>query len=381
MSEQCGATILLCSATQPELEGAAHPLRKPPEEIVPREEEIWAAFRRTALFRIPDRRLEALPDFIRTQMKLTESLLVVCNKRSEAAYLLEKTVSPEYRSFHLSAAMCMQNRRDVLAALQRALSKHERVLCISTQVIEAGVDISFGAVVRLMAGMDSIVQAAGRCNRSGESKMPRPVYTVNCPDENLGMLRDIQRGKDASLALMEAFGRTPERFGGDLFSEESIRFYYRALYRDMAAEEQDYYIHEQKTSLFDLLAANEKYADERCENADAFFLRQAFKTAGEYFSVFDGTSVDVIVPYGRGRQLIAELCSQRCSFDPNHRAALLREAGNYTVRIYPYQKKQLKQKQALLSVCDGCALVLADGFYDDTVGLTADGENQAFMEV
>lgn len=381
LSEQCGATILLCSATQPELEGAAHPLRKPPEEIVPREEEIWAAFRRTAPFRIPDHRLEALPDFIRTQMKLTESLLVVCNKRSEAAYLLEKTVSPEYRSFHLSAAMCMQNRRDVLAALQRALSKHERVLCISTQVIEAGVDISFGAVVRLMAGMDSIVQAAGRCNRSGESKMPRPVYAVNCPDENLGMLRDIQRGKDASLALMEAFGRTPERFGGDLFSEESIRFYYRALYRDMAAEEQDYYIHEQKTSLFDLLAANEKYADERCENADAFFLRQAFKTAGEYFSVFDRTSVDVIVPYGRGRQLIAELCSQRCSFDPNHRAALLREAGNYTVRIYPYQKKQLKQKQALLSVCDGCALVLADGFYDDTVGLTADGENQAFMEV
>ncbi len=381
LSEQCGATILLCSATQPELEGAAHPLRKPPEEIVPQDEEIRAAFRRTALVRIPDCRLEALPDFIRAQMALTESLLVVCNKRSEAAYLLERTASPEYRCFHLSAAMCMQNRRDVLAALQRALLQHEKVLCISTQVIEAGVDISFGAVVRLMAGMDSIVQAAGRCNRSGESKTPRPVYTVNCSDEKLGMLRDVQRGKDASLALMEAFGRAPERFDGDLLSEKSIRCYYRALYRDMAAEEQDYYIHEQKATLFDLMAANEKYADERCENADAFFLRQAFKTAGEYFSVFDGTSADVIVPYGRGRQLIAELCSQRCRFDPAYRASLLKEAGSYTVSIYLYQKKQLRQKQALIPVCDGCALALAEGFYDDTVGLLADGENQAFMEV
>ena len=82
---------------------------------------------------------------------------VICNKKSEAAYLLENTQSSGHRSFHLSAAMCMQHRRDVLCELQKALAKGEKVICIATQVVEAGVDISFGSVLRLAAGMDSIV--------------------------------------------------------------------------------------------------------------------------------------------------------------------------------------------------------------------------------
>lgn len=380
LSEQCGAAVILCSATQPELEGAAHPLRCRPEEIVPRDEKIWAAFRRTKLIRIPDRRLEELPDWIRGQMDEADSLLVVCNKKSEAAYLLERTRSPDYRSFHLSASMCMQHRRDVLAALQEALG-HTKVLCIATQVIEAGVDISFDGVLRLMAGMDSVVQSAGRCNRNAKSETPRPVYTVNCADETLGMLRDIQRGKDASLALMEAFRSGPERFEEDLFSEESIRYYYRALYRDMTEGEQDYGIPDRKTSLFDLMGANEKYADDACADVDSFFLRQAFKTAGQYFSVFQEDTTDVLVPYGRGKRLIEELCSERCRFDPAYRASLLKEAANYTVGIYSYQKKRLEQSGALVSVCGDCVLALAEGFYDNVTGLTTEAKGQGLMEV
>lgn len=160
---------------------------------------------RTELQLAGGRRLDELPEMICTLMETTDSLLAVCNKKSEAAYLLEHTRSAEYRSFHLSAAMCMQHRRDVLDEVQAALGRKEKVPCIATQVMEAGVDISFGAVLRLAAGMDSIMQAAGRCNRDRESETPRPVYVVNCTDENLGMLRDIRRGKDAMLALTEAF--------------------------------------------------------------------------------------------------------------------------------------------------------------------------------
>ncbi len=381
LSEQCAATVVLCSATQPELECAAHPLREKPEEMVPRDEALWVAFRRTELVRLPDRRLEELPEWIGEQMETVKSLLVVCNKKSEAAYLLEKTKSAEYRSFHLSAGMCVQNRRDVLENLRRALARGEKVLCIATQVIEAGVDISFDAVVRLTAGMDSVVQAAGRCNRGGESQAPRPVYAVNCSDEKLGMLRDIQRGKDATLSLMEAFQRTPEKFGGDLFSEEAIRYYYRAVYRDMAEGEQDYYVNEQGTSLFDLMADNRRYADEGCAGAELFCLRQAFKTAGRYFSVFQEDTTDVLVPYGRGKELIAELCGERCRYDAEHRAAVLREAAAYCVGLYPYQKKRLEEKGTLHSVCGDCAWVLAEGFYDDALGLVTETENREFMEV
>ena len=223
LSEQCRATVVLCSATQPCVERAEHPLRRVPEEIVPYDEALWAAFRRTELQLAGSRRLDELPEMICTLMETTDSLLAVCNKKSEAAYLLEHTRSAEYRSFHLSAAMCMQHRRDVLDEVQAALGRKEKVLCIATQVMEAGVDISFGAVLRLAAGMDSIMQAAGRCNRDRESETPRPVYVVNCTDENLGMLRDIRRGKDATLALTEAFSASSERFDGSLFSAAAIR--------------------------------------------------------------------------------------------------------------------------------------------------------------
>ena len=330
---------------------------------------------------MPDRRLEELPELIREKMEETESLLVVCNKKNEAAYLLEETRSPDYHSFHLSAGMCMQHRRVVLVSLQKALAQRERVLCVATQVIEAGVDISFDAVLRLTAGMDSIVQAAGRCNRGGASSAPRPVYAVNCADETLGHLRDIQRGKTATLELLEAFRTEPERFAGDLFSSDAIRYYYRALYRDMAEEAQDYPVDQLGTTLFDLMGTNEKYADEDCTDVEGFVLWQALKTAGQEFSVFDENTTDVIVPYGRGKQLITELCSERCRVDPAYRAALLKEANGFTVSLYSHQKKRLEQENALFPACGGCVWVLADGFYDDTVGLICDQKKQGFMEV
>ena len=172
-------------------------------------------------------------------MGQTGSLLVVCNKKGEAAGLLEKTKDEGWKSFHLSAAMCVQHRRDTLKALYDALP-NGKVLCVSTQVIEAGVDISFQSVLRLAAGMDSIVQSAGRCNRNGESETRRPVYLVNCTDENLGMLHDIQRGRDASLDLLYAYQKDPAAFDGDLASDKAIGFYYRKLYQRMDGGAQDY---------------------------------------------------------------------------------------------------------------------------------------------
>lgn len=371
LSEQCRATVVLCSATQPCVERAEHPLRRAPEEIVPYDEALWATFRRTELQLAGGRRLDELPEMICTLMETTDSLLAVCNKKSEAAYLLEHTRSAEYRSFHLSAAMCMQHRRDVLDEVQAALGRKEKVLCIATQVMEAGVDISFGAVLRLAAGMDSIMQAAGRCNRDRESETPRPVYVVNCTDENLGMLRDIRRGKDATLALTEAFSASSERFDGSLFSAAAIRYYYAALYRDMAAGEQDDYVREQKATLLDLMGSNEKYTA-RCPEAENFYLRQAFKTAGQHFSVFEEETTDILVPYEEGRRLLAELDSERCRSDASYRAAVLKKLSPFTVSVYQYQKKWLEKEQALIPVCGGCALALAEGFYDAEVGLKAE---------
>lgn len=381
LSEQCCATVVLCSATQPCLEQADHPLPQVPKDIVPYDAAMWAVFSRTQICPLDAVRQEQLPGLVRELMAQTESLLVVCNKKDEASKLLEQTADTAWQSFHLSASMCMQHRRDTLQALYGALEKNEKVLCISTQVIEAGVDISFQSVLRLAAGMDSVVQSAGRCNRNGESPTRRPVYLVNCVDENLSRLLDIQRGKDASMALVNAYQRNRDIFAGDLASDAAIQYYYRCLYRSMDEEAQDYPLGKGKASLFDLLSLNSSFADEDCDGIADYCLYQAFQTAGQAFSVFDEDTTDVLVPYGGGKKLIEELCSRRAEQDAAYRYELLKQAGDYSVSLYQYQEKQLEQLGALQSLCGGCALALSESWYNEITGLKTKENTQAFWEV
>ena len=379
--EQCGTTVILCSATQPYLEGADHPLIPPPENMVPYDPAVWNAFARTRLQPLDNRRLEELPELVQSLMEDVDSLLVVCNKKDEAAFLFDQTGSADYVSYHLSASMCMQHRRDTVSALKASLDCKEKTLCISTQVIEAGVDISFQCVLRLSAGMDSIVQSAGRCNRNGESKTPCPVYVVNCTDENLGKLQDIQRGKTATTSLLNAYHNSRDQFHDDLASDSAIEYYYKAFYSDMNCEAQDYPLPKMNTTIFDLLSENRKYTangDLKLENSA---IRQAFKTAGQEFSVFDENTIDVLVPYGAGVQLISEMCAARCAVDPIYRDLLIKQSASYTVSLYDYQRIQLETKGALSQICDGYVLVLSPEYYDDCIGLILDGTNLSFWEV
>lgn len=381
LQEQCGATVVLCSATQPSLEKAEHPLPALPREMVPYDRALWEVFSRTGITPLEPMRQEGIPELVRDLMAGTESLLVVCNKKDEASQLLEATKNDAWRSFHLSASMCPQHRRDTLQALYESLGRKEKTLCVSTQVIEAGVDISFHSVLRLAAGMDSVVQSAGRCNRSGEFPERRPVYVVNCPDEKLSKLPDIQRGKDATLALLYAYQRAPEAFHGNLASDGAIDFYYRQLYRSMDVGAQDYPLGKGETSLFDLLSLNLSLADENCHGLEEYLLWQAFQTAGKAFSVFEENTTDVLVPYGAGKELIAQLCSQRAERDISYRQMLLKQAGSYCVSLYHYQKKALEQKGALVSLCGDCALALREDFYNEVTGLTMKTITQTYWEV
>ena len=114
------------------------------------------------------------------------------------------------------------------------------------------------------------------------------------------------------------------------------------------------------------------YATARCPEAENFYLRQAFKTAGQHFSVFEEETTDILVPYEEGRRLLAELDSERCRSDASYRAAVLKKLSPFTVSVYQYQKKWLEKARALFPVCGGCALALAEEFYDAEVGLKAE---------
>ena len=262
--------------------------------------------------------------------------------------------------------------------MRAALEAGRKCLCVATQVIEAGVDISFQRVIRLAAGMDSVVQAAGRCNRNGESEEPAPVFVVNCLGEKLGKLPEICEGKKATISLLDVYGREPERFGNDLSSDPAIEAYYRKLYGEMREKDtgyQNYMIEEPDTSLFALLSDNLKFYA-KVSRPGEYMLNQAFKLAGSRFEVFDSGTRDLIVPYEKGADLIGELVGHP-SPDAAFLAEWTRRARPYSIAVYGWQLKGLGD--AVREYAG--AAVLAEGFYDENTGLITKPGNMGYMEV
>lgn len=387
----CDTTVILCSATQPFDQASERPIGVPVGDLVPYDEGLWKVFRRTEIRQGPGRKEKDFGPLIREVLEDTDSLLIVCNKKDEAQNIFTQAKDIPCKRFYLSAAMCVAHRKETLDKLKETMAEKngEKVLCVSTQVIEAGVDISFGRVIRLTAGMDSIVQAAGRCNRNGESETPAQVTVVNCLDETLNHLPDIDRGKNASIALFEDFRTKPEKYGKDLTSDEAISEYYQILYKGMEKNLQDgpVMIGGIPDTLYRLLSDNGGFVDEELLSKKYSLpegyriqLNQAFKTAGEAFHVFDGDTEDVLVPYGEGKKLITELLNLRLPEDLEKMGKLLREARPYTVAIYPWLKDSLDKQGAIVPICGGKILTLRKDFYNEIMGLVSKPGQQDFLE-
>lgn len=381
LSEVCNATVILCSATQPCLEKADHPIRVPMKDIVPYNELLWKPFKRTEIINAGSLCLEDIPAYVMDAMTQTDSLLLVCNKRSESEYLFRQLSNKGFLCFHLSASMCVQHRRDTLSTIETALLSGKKtgakIICVSTQVIEAGVDISFGRVIRLCAGLDNIIQSAGRCNRNGESAIPASVDIIQCADEKLLGLKEIERAKTATSELLYAFRSNPEFFQNSLDSNEAVDYYYSRLYRNMPQNYQDFTV--DNTTIFSLLSRNLRYADTTCEGFGNYYLNQAFLTAGKLFHVFDSNTTDVIVPYGYGINLINELCSQQdSSITPAYLKQWIEKAKPYTISLYDYQCKKLIPN----GIYDIAGIrILQDHYYNISTGFTEKENQFEYLEV
>lgn len=388
LSEVCGATIVLCSATYPRFENAAHPLRQVPIDMVPYEKELWEIFKRTEIQDAGHLSLDEIAQMISDTLKTCRSLLVVCNTKAEASYFFSNLKNDDCLCFHLSAAMCVEHRREILKELQSSLNhlkaaEAKKVVCISTQVIEAGVDISFHQVIRLSAGMDSIVQAAGRCNRHAEQLVPAPVRIVRCNDEKLRGLEDIVRGQTATASLLNAFSRSPQKFQKDLSSDQAIAFYYYKLYGEMKPGFQDDQTGEYG-SIYQLLSDNPKYADENCCWSQHYYLRQAFRLAGNLFQVFDENTVELLVPYRKGRMLQQALLDASQSYAEKDWDAIrecIRQAKSYSVSVYEHQLKKLQELGAVTALFNDEIFLLSDGFYDNNTGFSLSRGISGFQEV
>ncbi|MGI5935494.1 MAG: CRISPR-associated helicase Cas3' [Oscillospiraceae bacterium] len=384
LASACNSVIVLCSATQPCLEYVPHALHfREPADLVTIDPAWRQVFHRTE---IQDKRkkggytTDELTDLAVDCMNQANSLLIICNTKAEARSIYNAVSQlPDVETHHLSTSMCMAHRVDTLAKINSALEKKRRMICVSTQLVEAGVDFSFACVIRVSAGLDNIVQAAGRCNRNGEFGRLCPVYIVNLREENLSHLKEIRQSQLAAESVMAEYALAPDRFQNDLASDASIEAYYRRLYIDLPKNALDYPLKSLGTDLFTLLSDNRTF-EFHSDSKGRYVITQAFKTAGSEFRVFDDDTIDVLVPYGQGKVILSDLQSNEARYDLNYRRKLLAELKPFSISLYEYELKRLQDMGGIYGLFDGSVLVLRPEYYSYTTGLDVSGGRNEFLE-
>lgn len=371
LAKICNATIILCSATQPCFEKTMYPLVKSVKDLIMLTKEQETVFKRVRLEYKGEMDCEELADFAADILEENNSLLLVCNTKNEAAVMFNLLCSKlkDVKAFHISAGMCTAHRKETIKEMQEALeNKQQKVLCVSTQVIEAGVDVSFARVVRLLAGMDNIVQATGRENRNREFDGLAPGYIVRLKGEVLKGLSEIEAAKNAAANLLVKYKNSPKIYDNDLMSEKAINEYYECLYGNVNDGYHDFYIESVRDSILNLMSCNENVDSGKIPEYNKYFMHQALKTAGGLFTVFDESSIDIIVPYDRGTEIIQKIFAVGDK-DYGKLKAVLNEAKLYTVSLFKYQKIKLEEQGALIFVPSAGVYILQDGYYDELTGL------------
>lgn len=387
--DHCGSSVVLCTATQPLL-NKVDPKKgcielAPNSEIMPKVNELFVDLRRVDVQNLQKDGGWSFDEIAQQALIDADefgSCLVIVNTKKAAKEIFTRcndlTDTPV---FHLSTSMCPAHRKAILDEVRSLLNSEERLICISTQLIEAGVDVDFGAVIRFTAGLDSIAQAAGRCNRHGVRRnhdgtlKNGRVSIVNPMEENLDMLPSIKKGKEVTERLLTEFANSPERFDdGDLIGPTAMRWYFRYYFFERQ-NEMAYPVSSigWDDNLLGLLSTNEKLVSDYAranKTKPAIYFRQSFMTAAKAFKAIDAPTRGIVVPYDvRGNEIINLLCSQ---YEADKQFGLLREAQQYTVNVFPHVLKALIDEKAVHHVQEGIDILylMKPEYYSDDFGLS-----------
>lgn len=327
-----GVSAVLCTATQPALDKIFQTFLpdKPALELCPPDVFHRDIFRRVTFQREGKLSWEALAERLNAQKQVL--CIVNSRKSAQAVYQL---LEPE-GSFHLSTLMYPAHRKTALNEIKQRLQNGQPCRVVSTSLIEAGVDVDFPAVFREEAGLDSILQAAGRCNREGKNPSEESVVT-------------IFQGETAPSPLF----KTAIGVGQDTLnrfeqpdSSEAIQYYFRSLLYIKGPDALD------KEGILKLM-----------EDAS-----MPFRTIAEHFRLIDNDTKTVYIPLGEGEQLVQRLRSGERS------RALFRELGQYGVSIYSTHFKALYEAGDLDVLDDGAAILTHLDLYSSNTGLSLNAD-------
>ncbi len=340
LQQHYGVSFVLSTATPTGLSGQTDPFGKQLlqgidcKEMIKNSAQYYADLRRVNI-ELPESFDQPLAwETISDQLLDHDSVLCVVNKRQDAQVLFE--LMPK-GTFHLSGLMCAEHRSQVIKNIRTRLKIGEPTRVISTQLIEAGVDLDFPVVFRAMAGLDSIVQAAGRCNREGKLQRGKVVVFVPPSKTPPGMLTISTQ---TAVSLLSGFQ-------GDLQSPAVFIDYFNRLF----AAVNDY----DKSGVLSKLQ----------KNADACQIQ--FRTAAQKFRLIDDQeTVSVFVRYGEENSEVDYWLTQLAKKPERW---LLRKLQRYSVSLYHYQHQALLNQGGIEEISPGYFAQSKSNIYSDSTGL------------
>jgi len=379
LHKECKNTVILCSATQPCLDRVEHKIHVD-GEIISNLDEKFRKFKRMQVkpeIRKGGMSIAEFTEFVKSKKIFNKSILIVMNTKSMAEKVYQEVKNnineTDITFYFLSTNLCPAHRRKIIIEMKSKLAEGKHVICVSTQLIEAGVDISFSCVIRHIAGLDSVAQAAGRGNRHGEGEI-KDAYIVQLEGESLGSLDTIRYGEEATKAVLDKYIYEPEHFDHDLLSPKALKYYYDNFYKlGKIGGQMDYPIKNEKSTIIEKLSyikkTNEYYNrfGEKCPT----ILQYQFRTAAKHFKVIDDSDTSVVVPYGDGEMLVQKLRDNLLLY-PDKK--LIREAQQYSVNISRATFEKLKEQKAVEIAGNSGILVLDKRYYDDELGVTTEGK-------
>lgn len=329
------STAVLCTATQPVLADLVQAFCPglTIKELCPRIEEDFRKFRRVTYRDGGTMTNEMLAG----ELQRLEQVLCIVNTR-RAAQAVYSLLEPE-GSFHLSTLMYPAHRKAVLDTIRQRLKQGLPCRVVSTSLIEAGVDVDFPAVYREVAGLDSVAQAAGRCNREGKRPVDRSVVTYFQGESPTPLLQKVN-----ICAAQEAL-----EGHRDPGNPETMQRYFIAL-RSLIGDETD------KSHAVQAL----RKGLHGCQ--------LPFKTVAENFHMIDQASCTVYIPVGEGIAACQPLSDGTATRED------YRRAGQYGVNVYEQHYRQLLSSGDIRPLSETSALLVNLSLYDSKLGLSLEAD-------
>ncbi|WP_432467374.1 CRISPR-associated helicase Cas3' [Agarivorans sp. Z349TD_8] len=383
LTQHSRTTAVLCTATQPVLDRLRSPengqLKLSDHYELVDAELLSQSLRRVDVVnecRVGGWSEQDIIERVIERFNQTKSCLVIVNTKdwAQRIYVNCRASVDSGALFHLSTNQYPAHRKKLLGDIKNRLDQGLPVLCISTQLIEAGVDVDFATVIRFLAGLDSIAQAAGRCNRNGKLKdatggyVRGQVSVINPRDEPIDILVDIKEGQ-----------RNSERIFAEVASDQLLTPSVLSRYFDYfffeRSKDMTYPLPKQATTMLSLLANNSTNNgaknSQRVKQRKLPLLQHSFMAAGKAFKAIDAPTQSVIAAHGDGIALVTRLCALAKEYDAKTYYQTLKLAQAYSVNVFPNVWQMLLEAEAVVETQQGEGIYyLKSEFYSKEFGLS-----------